>query len=127
MEGNETEGSPFKWRENTAGERRRVRNQRKKRKRLQKKKGNDEYELKLVKANAAIEGLAERLGKESELKQRLLFLARKYYLKWKANKDLLLREKSRQVLSASRFGTRTKVSLKVIFSPYRAVSASQCF
>ena len=127
MEGNETDGSPFKWRENTASERRRMRNQRKKRKRLQRRKGNDEYELK---ANAVIEGLAERLRKESEQKQRLLFLARKYYLKWKANKDLLLREKSRQLLSASRFGTRTKVSLqktcklKVISSPYCAVSGS---
>lgn len=88
MENKQAERTPFKWRENTASERRRMRNERKKRKRLQKRKANDHSKLE---ANAVIEGLAERLHKELEQNQRLLFLARKYYLKWKTNKDLLLR------------------------------------
>lgn len=105
MENKQADRSPFEWRENTASERRRMRNQRKKRKRLQKRKGNDECKQK---TNAIIDGLARRLRKESEQNRRLLFLARKYYLKWRTNKDLLIREKSRKPTSTSRFGTQTK-------------------
>lgn len=107
METKQADTTPFKWRENTASERRRMRNERKKRKRLHRRKANDRSKLD---ANAVIEGLAERLHKESEQKQRLLFLARKYYLKWKTNKDLLLRENGGRIpQSACRYGTGTKV------------------
>lgn len=107
MENKQADRTPFKWRENTASERRRMRNERKKRKRLQKRKANDHSKLE---ANAVIEGLAERLHKELEQNQRLLFLARKYYLKWKTNKDLLLRENGGRVpQSPCLYGTGTKV------------------
>lgn len=107
MENKQADRTPFKWRENTASERRRMRNERKKRKRLQKRKANDHSKLE---ANAVIEGLAERLHKELEQNQRLLFLPRKYYLKWKTNKDLLLRENGGRVpQSACLYGTGTKV------------------
>ena len=48
---------------NTASERRRMRNERKKRKLLQRRKANDHSKLE---ANAVIEELAERLHKESD-------------------------------------------------------------
>ena len=99
MENKQADRSPFEWRDNTASERRRMRNQRKKRKRLQRRKGNDEFKLK---TDAVIDDLARRLRKELEQNRRLLFLARKYYLKWKTNKDLLIREKSRKLTSTLR-------------------------
>lgn len=114
MENKQADRSPFEWRDNTASERRRMRNQRKKRKRLQRRKGNDEFKLK---TDAVIDDLARRLRKELEQNRRLLFLARKYYLKWKTNKDLLIREKSRKLTSTSRFGTQTKVSLNYRHAP----------
>lgn len=73
----------------------------------EKKKKNDKCKFK---ANAVIEGLTDRLRVETKQRERLLFLARKYYLKWKENKDLLFRKNGGNLPSASRFGTRTKVS-----------------
>ena len=108
MEDEQKKRAPFKWRENTATERRRMRNQRTKRKRLQRRKKKN-YKCKF-KANAVIEGLTDRLRVETKQRERLLFLARKYYLKWKENKDLLFRKNGGNLPSASRFGTRTKVS-----------------
>lgn len=107
MEDEQKKRAPFKWRENTATERRRMRNQRTKRKRLQRRKENDKCTFK---ANAVMEGLTDRLRVETKQRERLLFLARKYYLKWKENKDLLFRKNGGNLPSASRFGTRTKVS-----------------
>lgn len=107
MEDKQKKRTPFKWRENTATERRRMRKQGKKRKRLQRRK---EYDKCKFKANAVIEGLTDRLRIETKQRKRLLFLARKYYLKWKENKDLLLRRNGGNLPSASRFGTRAKVS-----------------
>ena len=82
--------------------------------RLQRRRGNNEFKLK---TNVIIDGLARRLRKELEQDQRVLFLARKYYLKWRTNKDLLIREKSRKLASTSRFGTQTKVSLNYRHTP----------
>ena len=62
----------------------------------------DECKLKL-KGNSTIDYLAKRL----------LFLARKCYLNWMTNKDLLLLENCGKVPQfASRSGTHTKVSSK---------------
>ena len=80
---------------------------RQEKKRLQRRK---EYDKCKFKANAVIEGLTDRLRIETKQRERLLFLARKYYLKWKENKDLLLRRNGGNLPSASRFGTRAKVS-----------------
>ena len=97
--------SPFQWQDNTLTERRRMRNDRKKKKRLQSRRGHRKS-----KADAVIEGLAARLQKESQQRERLLFLARKYYEKWKQNKVIMKspREDTMKLPSFSRFGTRER-------------------
>ena len=100
------ENTAFKWRKNSLKERRRMRNDRKKRKRHQRKKENE------LKADAT-QGLADRLRNEAKRKERLLYLARKYYLKWLQNKGALrtLQEKAARQPSSSRFGSQAKVKL----------------
>lgn len=103
----EQQRSPFKWRKNSLVERRRMRNDRKKRKRHQRRK--NEYKWK---ADVNMDGFSERLRKETKEKERFLYLARKYYLKWRQNKEIIttLREKAaKQPSTSSRFGMRTKV------------------
>ena len=102
--------SPFQWRDNTLTERRCMRNDGKKRKRLLSRKGNRKS-----KSGAVIKGLVERLQNESRQKERLRFLARKYYEKWKQNKEVLksARENTVTLPSTSRFGTRAKVTLNI--------------
>ena len=67
------EARKFRWRENTLAERRRKRNDIKKRKRLQRRK---------VREDEATKAVSDRLHKETLQKDRFLYLARKYYLKW---------------------------------------------
>ena len=88
-----------------------MRNDRKKRKRLLSRKGNR-------KSNAVIKGLVERLQNESQQKERFLFLARKYYEKWKQNKEVMksARENTVALPSFSRFGTQAKVTLNIFFN-----------
>lgn len=83
-----------------------MRNDRKKKKRLQSRRGHRKS-----KADAVIKGLAARLQKESQQRERLLFLARKYYEKWKQNKVIMKSpwEDTMKLPSFSRFGTRAKV------------------
>ena len=69
----------FMWRKNSTKEVRHMRNQRKKRKRLQKKN--------IPSVTAAKENYERLIQKEQAQKGRFLFLARKYYLKWKAVKE----------------------------------------
>ena len=90
--------STFHWQDNTLIERRRMRNDRKKRKRLLSRKRNRK-----TKADAIIKGLVDRLKNESRQKERLRFLARKYYDKWKQNKEVVksVRENT-MTLSSSR-------------------------
>ena len=76
---NEEEKASFKWRKNTDDERRRMRSNRKKRKRNQRRKQKE----------ATLKGLNELLEREARQNQRNLHLARKYYSKWKQNKELL--------------------------------------
>ena len=101
----ESKEDVFQWRQNTSSQRRRMRNDRKKRKRLQgrKRKSNP-------KVNAVVEDLTERLRNESEQRERLLLLARKYYSKWKQSKDALksFRASTVKMPSFSRFGTQQR-------------------
>ena len=96
---NTSESSPFRWRENTLAERRRMRNDRKKRKRLQRRKSKQH-------------SASERLRKEIIQKDRYLVLARKYYSKWRqineAHKEL--QAKASSFSTGSRFGTNSRVS-----------------
>lgn len=75
----QTKMAPFKWRKNSTKEVRHMRNQRKKRKRLQKKN--------IPSVTVAKENYERLIQKEQAQKGRFLFLARKYYLKWKAVKE----------------------------------------
>lgn len=113
MEGKQDQGEqrrPFKWRQNTVGERRRMRNDRKKRKRRQRRKDD----VCKWKADANVE-LSQRLRKESKEKERLLYLAKKYYLKWRQNKEIIktLQERAAKQPTSSRFGTHPKVRSKL--------------
>ena len=104
----EQERDPFQWRKNTLDERRRMRSDRKKRKRSKIRK-----EMSIDK-EGTIKELAKCLQRETEKKERLLYLARKYYLKWRQNKEAkrILQEKAANPrLWSSRFGTIPKVGL----------------
>lgn len=85
MEGQQTldeqKCGPFKWRENTLDERPRTRNDRKKRKRKRRRKEMSIYKEDTIKV------LAKCLQRETQQKERVLYLARKYYLKWRQNKE----------------------------------------
>lgn len=96
--------SKFRWRENTLAERRRMRNDRRKRKRLQRRKARE---------HEATKAVSDRLHKETLQKDRFLYLARKYYLKWQQIKEAhkKLHAKASSTLQlGSRFGTNTRVS-----------------
>ena len=108
----ERECGPFKWRENSLDERRRMRNDRKKRKRQQRRK-----EMSICKEDT-IKELANCLQRETQQKERILYLARKYYLKWRQNKETQknIQEKAAKQQLPSRFGTKPyKVRLKLKF------------
>ena len=102
----ELQRSPFKWRKNSLVERRRVRNDRKKRKR------NQRRIERTWKADVNMDGFSERLRKETKKKERFLYLARKYYLKWRQSKEIvttLQHKAAKQPSTSSRFGMQTKV------------------
>ena len=102
----ELQRSPFKWRKNSLVERRRMRNDRKKRKRNQRR-----IEC-TWKADVNMDGFSERLRKETKKKERFLYLARKYYLKWRQSKEIvttLQHKAAKQPSTSSRFGMQTKV------------------
>ena len=112
------------WKTNKQAEaplnsRRRVRNQRKKRKRLQRRKGNNEFKLN---TNAIIDGLARRLRKELDhgATPASAFPCSEILFKMEDKQryiDSGIREKSRKLTSTSRFGTQTKVSLNYRHAP----------
>lgn len=97
------ESSPFRWRENNLAERRRMRNDRKKRKRLQRTK---------CKEDEALNAVSVRIQKEAIQKDRFLALARKYYLKWRQVNEAhkKLQSKANNLSMSSRFGTNPRVS-----------------
>ena len=99
--------------------RRRVRNQRKKRKRLQRRKGNNEFKLK---TNAIIDGLSRRLRKELDhgATPASAFPCSEILFKMEDKQryiDSGIREKSWKLTSTSRFWTQTKVSLNYRHAP----------
>ena len=107
----EQQRSPFKWRKNSLVEQRHMRNDRKKRKRHQRTKSKNEYTWK---ADVNMDGFPERLQKETKEKERFLYLARKYYLKWRQNKEIIttLQQKAaKQPSTYSRFGMQSKVQV----------------
>ncbi|KAJ7377219.1 spindle assembly checkpoint kinase [Desmophyllum pertusum] len=95
------ESSPFRWRENNLAERRRMRNDRKKRKRLQRTK---------CKEDEALNAVSVRIQKEAIQKDRFLALARKYYLKWRQVNEAhkKLQSKANNLSMSSRFGTNPR-------------------
>ena len=110
----EQQRSPFKWRKNSLVEQRRMRNDRKKRKRHQRRK--NEHKLK---ADVNTDGFSERLQMEAKEKERFLYLARKYYLKWQENKEIiktLQNKAAKQRSTSSRFGMQTKVHVWLFFA-----------
>ena len=106
MEGQQTldelKCGPFKWRENTLDERRRMRNDRKKRKRQRRRKEMSNYK------EDTIEVLAKCLQRETKQKERVLYLARKYYLKWRETKETQrnIQKTATKHQFPSRFGTK---------------------
>lgn len=112
------------WKTNKQAEaplnsRRRVRNQRKKRKRLQRRKGNNEFKLK---TNAIIDGLSRRLRKELDhgATPASAFPCSEILFKMEDKQryiDSGIREKSWKLTSTSRFWTQTKVSLNYRHAP----------
>lgn len=88
---------PFRWRQNTIAERRRMRNDRKKRKRLQRKKFPQFPNAYISKPCRMIDSL---------------YLARKYYLKWQKINEAYwkIQAKASTLTLGSRFGTHTRVS-----------------
>lgn len=110
----EQQRSPFEWRKNSLVERRRMRNDRKKRKRHQRRRNEE----KKWKADVNMDGFSERLRKETKEKERFLYLARKYYLKWRQNKEIIttLQHKApKQPSTSTLFGMRTKVHVGFCF------------
>ena len=117
MEEQKRQVAPLKWRGNTVGERRRMRNERKKRKRYQRRKRM------AINKEDKIKELAECLQGEIREKERILYLARKYFLKWrqsrKENKvQIILQEKIAKQHLSSRFGKRPKVMALKVFPVY---------
>ena len=98
---------------NSLVERRRMRNDRKKRKRHQRRK--NEYTWKV---DANMDVLSERLRIETKEKERFLYLPRKYHLKWRQNKEIITTLQDRAVKqpsTSSCFGMRTKVHVGFCF------------
>ena len=95
--------SEFRWCENTLAERRRMRNDRKKQKRLQRRK---------VKEDEAMKAVSDCIHKETLQKDPFLYLARKYYLKWQQINEAhkKLQAKASTLPLGSRFGANTRVS-----------------
>ena len=70
-----------------------------------------------------IEELAECLQGEVREKERILCLARKYFLKWRQSRKqnkvkIILQEKIAKHYLSSRFGTRPKVMALKVFPVY---------
>jgi len=80
-----------------------MRNDRKKRKRLQKRKLKDDEARKAV---------YDRIHRETLQKDRFLYLARKYYLRWQQINEAhkKLQAKASTLPLGSRFGANTRVS-----------------